>query len=55
MLAEIWMGELAMKCGHTDLTKQHLISGLEKSKQVYKTGSVGQKQIAQKVSELLNL
>ncbi len=53
MLTEIWIGELAMECGNTDMAKTFLKVGLDKSKSIYKLDSVGQKLIAKKVNALL--
>lgn len=54
MLNAIWIGELAMKCGNTEMAEKYLNEGLEKSKKIYKKDSMGQKQIIQRVKELLN-
>jgi serine/threonine-protein kinase len=53
MLAEIWVAEIAMKCGNTAIAKNYILPGFEKSKQVYKQGSIGQKLIANRTNNVL--
>ncbi len=54
MLAEVWIGEIAMKCDDVDTSKTFLNAGLKKSKIIYKPNSLGQKLIEQRVKLLLN-
>jgi serine/threonine-protein kinase len=53
MLTEVWIGELAIKCGNKELSKKFLIAGMQKSKSVYKQGSIGQAIIKKRVSKIL--
>lgn len=54
MLNELWIGELAHRCDNYELANEYLNLGLNKSKTVYKQGSIGQMLIEQRVKALLN-
>ena len=45
MLAEIWIAELAIKCGNIEIAENYITSGFKKSKKVYKQDSIGQNSI----------
>ncbi len=53
MLNDVMIGELAMKCGDKKMSEKFLKSGLEKSRAVYKKGSIGENIISKWVSNLL--
>jgi hypothetical protein len=53
MLAELWIGEMLMKCNDIENGKKYLTAGLNKTTIIYSKDSMGQELIAQCVNELL--
>ena len=49
MQAELWLGQLASKCNEKELAEQMVNAALQKSKNIYKAESQGQKLIAEEV------
>ena len=51
--AELWLGQLASKCNAIDLSKTLLSTALERSKNIYKKGSIGRQIISNEVNKLI--
>ncbi len=49
MQAELWLGQMAIKCNHKQLAENLLTAALRKSQSIYKPGSDGQKIMAKQV------
>ncbi len=55
MQAELWLGQMAAKCKSNELSKSLMTAALNKSKNIYKPGSDGQRIVAEQVALALKL